>query len=63
MKITTESVSNIETRLTVELPSDKLKSKVESELNKVQKRAKIDGFRPGKVPMSRIRSQYGQGVQ
>lgn len=63
MKITSESVSNIETKLTVELPSDKLKSKVESELKKVQKRAKIDGFRPGKVPMSRIRSQYGQGVQ
>lgn len=63
MQIKTESISNTQTRLDIQVPTSRIKDEVEVRLRKVAKTAKIDGFRPGKVPMSHIRSQYGMGVQ
>lgn len=63
MQIKTESISNTQQRLNIEVSTSGLKDEVEKKLRKIAKTAKIDGFRPGKVPLSHIRSQYGMGVQ
>lgn len=63
MQVTTETVSGLERRLTITVPSEQINSQFEARLKKVAKSAKINGFRPGKVPMSRIRSDYGPGIQ
>lgn len=63
MQVTTEAVSGLERRLTITVPSERINSQFEARLKKVAKSAKINGFRPGKVPMSRIRADYGPGIQ
>ncbi|MEC7120446.1 MAG: trigger factor [Pseudomonadota bacterium] len=63
MQVTTEAVSGLERRLTITVPSERINSQFEARLKKVAKTAKINGFRPGKVPLSRIRADYGPGIQ
>jgi len=63
MQVTTEAISGLERRLTITVPAEQIKSQFEARLKKVAKSAKINGFRPGKVPMSRIRADYGPGIQ
>lgn len=63
MQVTTESVSSTKTRLSVDVPTDRINDAAEKRLKQIAKTAKIDGFRPGKVPMSHIRAQYSVGVR
>jgi len=63
MQVTTEAISGLERRLTITVPAERINSQFEARLKKLAKSAKINGFRPGKVPMSRIRSDYGPGIQ
>jgi len=63
MQITTEVVSGLERRLNITVPAQRLKTQYDARLKRVAKTAKINGFRPGKVPLSRIQAEYGQGIQ
>lgn len=63
MQITTETVSNTQTRLSITVPTTVIQKEYKKRLRDISKTAKIDGFRPGKVPMSHIESQYGVGVR
>lgn len=49
-------------KLTVEIPADDIHKKAASQLKRVQKTAKIDGFRPGKVPAHIIQQRYGESI-
>lgn len=57
------ATENNQTALTVQVATETIKNKVEGRIRKVAKTAKIDGFRPGKVPLSHVRAQYGAGIQ
>ncbi|HNS44372.1 MAG TPA: trigger factor, partial [Alphaproteobacteria bacterium] len=46
----------------VVVPSTAIKKKVETELVAYGQRAKIDGFRPGKIPMPVLKKHYGQMI-
>ena len=63
MQITTEVVSGLERRLNVTVPAQRLKTQFDARLKRVAQTAKINGFRPGKVPLSRIQAEYGQSIQ
>jgi trigger factor len=63
MQITTEVVSGLERRLNITVPAQRLKTQFDARIARVAKTAKINGFRPGKVPLSRIHAEYGQGIQ
>lgn len=63
MQVSVETVSNIERRITVGVPAEKIESEVETRLKKVAQNARIDGFRPGKVPFTVIRKRYGVSVR
>jgi trigger factor len=63
MQVTTEVVSGLECRLSVTIDNEQINTQFEARLKKVAKTAKINGFRQGKVPMSRIRSDYGMGIR
>jgi trigger factor len=63
MQITTEVVSGLERRLNITVPAQRLKTQFDARLKRVAKTAKINGFRPGKVPLSRIQAEYGQSIQ
>jgi trigger factor len=47
----------------VEVPADVVSREVESLLKRYTKVAKVPGFRPGKVPPSVVKRQFGEGLQ
>ncbi len=44
------------------IPADYIEKKVELKLTQLGKRAKIAGFRPGKIPMPMLKQRYGMEV-
>ena len=63
MQVSVESTSNLGRKLTVGIPSDKVESAVETKLKDAAKNVRIDGFRPGKVPMREVRRRFGPSVR
>jgi trigger factor len=63
MQVSIETTSGLERRLTVGVPAARVDSEVDVRLQKAAKNVKIDGFRPGKVPMRVIRDRFGPGVR
>ncbi len=62
MNVTVEKVSNITARLTVSVPKSTVDEQFESRLKSTAKTIKINGFRPGKVPVDVVRRDYGAGI-
>jgi len=58
MQVSVESTSALERRMTVGVPAERIESEVNKRLQQTASRAKVPGFRPGKVPMSVIRQRY-----
>jgi len=63
MQVSVETTSGLERKMTVEIPSNRIDSEVETRLKDTAKRVRIDGFRPGKVPMREVKRRYGLGVR
>ena len=59
MQVSVETTSGLERRMTVGIPADRIENEVNKRLQQTAKRARVDGFRPGKVPMSVIRKRFG----
>ncbi len=62
MQVSVEQTSELGRKLTITVPADKVEKEVNHRLNSMKGRVKIDGFRPGKVPMSIVRQRYGAQV-
>ena len=63
MQVSVESVNNIERRITVGVPAERIETEVQKRLQEASQNVRIDGFRPGKVPMRVIKQRYGAGVR
>jgi len=63
MQVSVESTSALERRLTIGVPAERIETEVEKRLRQTALRAKIPGFRPGKVPMSVIRQRYEESAR
>ena len=63
MEITVEKPSELERCLKISLPEDLLEGKVVSRLTDLQKTARLDGFRKGKIPPKIVRQRFGQQVR
>ncbi|MGD9108090.1 MAG: trigger factor [Gammaproteobacteria bacterium] len=63
MKVFVETTSGLGRRLTIEMPSDKIDQAIEKRIAEIAKTAKIDGFRPGKVPQRVLEQRYGNAVR
>lgn len=63
MQVSVESSSKLERTMKVEVPEEKIASEVETRLKSLIKTTKIQGFRPGKVPLKLITKRYGAGVR
>lgn len=59
MNIIREDIDELNALLKVKVEEKDYLPKVESALKEYQKKGKIDGFRPGKMPMSLIKKKYG----
>ena len=63
MQVSVETTSELSRKMTVTLPEEKISQQVESRLQSLSHKVKIDGFRPGKVPQAVVRKRYGQQVR
>ncbi|MFU8926794.1 trigger factor [Acinetobacter puyangensis] len=62
MQVTTEAVSGVARRLNVSVPTSRINEQFEARLKRTAKTVKINGFRPGKVPLNVVRREYGAGI-
>ncbi len=62
MAVTVENLEKLERKMTLTLPLNALQSEVNSRLKKMARTVKMDGFRPGKVPMSVVAQRYAYSV-
>jgi len=63
MQVSVETTAGLERRMTVALPSDDINSEVQQRLQKLSKTARINGFRPGKVPFTVVKKRYEPQVR
>src|SRR6187397_2163934 len=62
MTVNVETLEKLERKITLTLPVGTIQSEVDSRLKKLARTVKMDGFRPGKVPMSVVAQRYGYSV-
>ncbi|OYQ40125.1 trigger factor [Rhodoferax sp. TH121] len=62
MAVTVETLEKLERKITLTLPVGVIQSEVDSRLRKLARTVKMDGFRPGKVPMNVVTQRYGYSV-
>jgi trigger factor len=63
MRVSVETTSGLERRLTVGVPADRVESVVNQRLQDAARNARLPGFRPGKVPMKVMKQRFGAGVR
>jgi trigger factor len=63
MAVTVETLEKLERKITLTLPVDVITKEVDVRLKRVARQVKIDGFRPGKVPMNIVAQRYGYSTQ
>ena len=63
MQVSVETTQGLERRLTITVPAESVDNAVKSRLQQLAKTQRINGFRPGKVPVSVIKKRYGQAVR
>lgn len=62
MTVTVETLEKLERKITLTLPADVIQNEVAARLKRIARDVKMDGFRPGKVPMNVVAQRYGYSV-
>jgi trigger factor len=62
MAVTVETLEKLERKITLTLPVNAIQSEVDNRLKRLARTVKMDGFRPGKVPMTVVAQRYGYSV-
>ncbi len=62
MPVTVETLEKLERKITLTLPVGVIQSEVNTRLKRLARTVKMDGFRPGKVPMNVLTQRYGYSV-
>ncbi|MAC36139.1 MAG: trigger factor [Halieaceae bacterium] len=63
MRVSVETTSGLERRLTVGVPADRVDTVVNQRLQEAARNARLPGFRPGKVPIKVMKQRFGAGVR
>jgi trigger factor len=63
MQTTIETLDRLERRLDVAVPAEHIEREVEQRLRKLSRTVRMDGFRPGKVPLRIVEQHYGPQVR
>jgi len=63
MQVQVENTAGLERKLTLEIPADQIDSEVQKRVVDTAKRARIDGFRPGKVPRKVVKQRFGEALR
>lgn len=63
MAVNVETLEKLERKMTLTLPTEVIQSEVATRLRRLAHTVRMDGFRPGKVPMTVVAQRYGPSVQ
>lgn len=63
MQVSVETLKGLERKVMVSVPTEKIEEEVTIRLKKLSSKVKVDGFRPGKVPMSVVTKRFSDGVR
>lgn len=63
MQANLEVLEGLARRLEISVPMDQLETEAQSRLKRLARNVKMDGFRPGKAPLSAVARQHGGGVR
>jgi len=63
MQVSVETTQGLERRMTVALPSEDIDSAILERLQKLSKTARMNGFRPGKVPFKVVKKRFEPQVR
>jgi len=63
MQVTVDKISDLERKITVQVPAEQVDGRIEERLKSMAPRTKVHGFRPGKVPLRVVRQMYGKQVR
>jgi trigger factor len=63
MQVSVEINNDINCQMTVDVPKARFDEAVQERLKELAKKTRINGFRPGKVPVSVVKQRYGAQVR
>jgi trigger factor len=63
MQSSIERISSIECRVKVEIPWSEVSGRLDDKMRDLRRRARLPGFRPGKVPPAVLERMFGKGVR
>ena len=63
MQVTVETTTGLERKMRVVVPSERVEVQVTEKIKQTAKQAKINGFRPGKVPLREVKRRFGAGIR
>ena len=63
MKVTVSDVNSWKKQIDVEVTLEEVQPLIEDAYKKFQKKAKIEGFRKGKVPLGMVKQRFGEAVK
>lgn len=63
MQVSVETKSALERQITITIPADRIDNDVVKQVQQTARTARIDGFRPGKVPVKVVHKKYGAGIR
>ncbi|AJC48809.1 trigger factor [Allofrancisella guangzhouensis] len=63
MHVTVEKKEGINCSLLIEVPANEIDNMVAQKISQTAKSIKLDGFRPGKVPVSLVKNKYGEQIR
>ena len=63
MQVSVEKTSELNRKMTVNIPEEVLQEKMTERLKTLARDVKLDGFRPGKVPQHVVKRMYGERVK
>lgn len=62
MQVSIESTGGLDRRMTVRLPTAGLTEELDKRLRTLSRQVRLQGFRPGKVPLKIVQQRYGAGL-
>lgn len=63
MQISIDKLEDLKRKIHVVIPAEQFEKELKNRLSEEAKHAKINGFRPGKVPLAVIEKQYGKEIR
>lgn len=63
MQVNVEELSPVQKKINIEIPAERVNEEIEKAYSAIQKKAKIQGFRPGKAPMNLIKRTYSDAMR